>query len=81
MIDPKGIDDFVNKLASMVPGPMTQAGEELEKNFKAGLQGFLQKANLVTREEFDVQSALLERSRARLLELEKRLADLESPQP
>ena len=81
MIDPKGIDDFVRKLSSMVPPPLAQAGDELEKNFKAGLQGFLQKADLVTREEFDVQTALLERSRLRLAELEERLAALENQQP
>ncbi len=78
MIDPKGIDELVSRLAAMVPAPLNQAGEELEKSFKAGLQGFLQKADLVTREEFDVQTALLARCRDRLAELEARLAALEA---
>ena len=78
MIDPKALDDLARKFSSMIPEPLGQAGEEMEKNFKAGLQGLLNKMDLVTREEYDVQVELLEKSRQRLVELEARIAALES---
>lgn len=78
MIDPKGLDEMARKLTALIPEPIGQAQEEMEKNFKAGLQGLLNKMDLVTREEYDVQVQLLERSRERLNELEQRLAALES---
>ena len=53
----------------------------LERNFKAVLQGGLAKLDLVTRQEFDIQAAVLRRSRERLEELEKRIAALEKPPP
>ena len=50
---------------------------DLEQNFKGVLAGGLAKLDLVTREEFDVQTAVLKRTRAKLTALEKRLAELE----
>jgi len=51
---------------------------DLEQNFKGVLQGQLARLELVTREEFDVQAAVLKRTRAKLAALEKRLAELEA---
>ena len=51
--------------------------EDLESNIHALLQGALSRMNLVTREEFDVQSALLQRTREKLEKLEKLLNELE----
>jgi hypothetical protein len=50
---------------------------DVEKNLKAGLTAWLARLDLVTREEFDVQAETLARTRARLQELENRLAQLE----
>jgi BMFP domain-containing protein YqiC len=50
---------------------------DVEKNLKAGLTAWLARLDLVTREEFDVQAETLARTRARLQELEARLAQLE----
>jgi BMFP domain-containing protein YqiC len=50
---------------------------DLEQNFKGVLQGGLARFDLVTREEFDVQAVVLKRTREKLAELERRLADLE----
>jgi BMFP domain-containing protein YqiC len=54
---------------------------DLEQNFKGVLQSQLAKLDLVTREEFDVQSAVLKRTREKLAALEQRLAALEGPGP
>lgn len=51
---------------------------DIERNLKAMLAQTFQRLELVTREEFDVQAELLQRARARLDELEKRLKDLEN---
>ena len=51
---------------------------DIEKNLKALLAGWFDRLDLVSREDFDVQRKLLERAQAKLAELEKRLADIES---
>jgi BMFP domain-containing protein YqiC len=80
--DPKSLDELARKLAEAVPPGLAALGNDLEQNFKAVLQGGLAKLDLVTRQEFDIQAAVLRRSRERLEELEKRIAALEkAPAP
>jgi BMFP domain-containing protein YqiC len=50
---------------------------DLEENFKAVLQSGLTKLDLVSRQEFDVQAAVLKRTREKLEALEKRVSDME----
>jgi BMFP domain-containing protein YqiC len=52
--------------------------EDLENNFRAVLRANLGKLDLAGRDEFDAQRKVLERTRARLEELEKRVAELEA---
>jgi ubiquinone biosynthesis accessory factor UbiK len=52
--------------------------EDLENNFRAVLRANLGKLDLAGREEFDAQRKVLERTRARLEELEKRVTELET---
>jgi len=56
-------------------------GEDMERNFKSLLQSALARMDLVTREEFDVQMAVLARTREKLEALEARLAELEGRPP
>jgi BMFP domain-containing protein YqiC len=51
--------------------------EDIENNLRAVLRANLGKLDLAGREEFDAQRKVLERTRARLEELEKRVAELE----
>lgn len=71
------LDDLARQLAQAVPKNLRVLGEDVERNFKALLQSGLERMDLVTREEFDVQAAVLERTRAKLEQLDARLADLE----
>jgi BMFP domain-containing protein YqiC len=71
------LDDLARRLADSVPESVRNLGRDLEGNFKAVLQAQLAKLDLVTRQDFDVQSAILERTRAKLSELEARLSELE----
>jgi BMFP domain-containing protein YqiC len=76
--DPRLIDDLARRLAGSVPESVVALRRDLELNFKGVLQGQLARLELVTREEFDVQAAVLKRTRAKLAALEKRLAELEA---
>jgi ubiquinone biosynthesis accessory factor UbiK len=76
--DPRLIDDLARRLAGSVPESVAALRRDLEQNFKGVLAGGLAKLDLVTREEFDVQAAVLKRTRAKLTALEKRIAELES---
>ena len=75
--DPRLIDDLARRLAGAVPESVVALRRDLEQNFKGVLQGGLAKLDLVTREEFDVQAAVLKRTREKLAALEQRLAELE----
>jgi BMFP domain-containing protein YqiC len=76
--DPRLIDDLARRLAGAVPESVVALRRDLEQNFKGVLQGQLARLELVTREEFDVQAAVLKRTREKLAALEKRLAELEA---
>lgn len=75
-----GLDDLAKKLSSLLPEPVRHMQEDMEKNMRGLLESGLQKMNLVTREEFDIQSAVLLRTREKLEALEQRLAALEAQQ-
>jgi len=71
------LDDLARQLAQSLPQNLRALGDDLERNFKALLHSGLERMDLVTREEFDVQSAVLERTREKLEALEARVAELE----
>ena len=75
MFPPKSLDEIAAKLSEVVADSPVK---DFKKNARALLaQGFA-KLDLVTREEFDVQAALLSRTREKLQELETRVAALET---
>jgi BMFP domain-containing protein YqiC len=79
-MDPRFIDDLARRLSSAVPPGVTALRRDLEDNFKAVLQSALTRLDLVSRQEFDVQAAVLRRTREKLEALEARLATLETGQ-
>jgi BMFP domain-containing protein YqiC len=78
MIDLKTIDDLARRLNDLVPPGLKDARADLEQNFKATLQAGLARLDLVTREEFDVQRAVLLRTREKVEELERVVAAMET---
>lgn len=78
MFDPKAIDEIANRLAGAIPPGFNNLKEDLEKTFRAILQGALGKLDLVTREEFEVQKAVLAKTRSKLEVLEQKVADWEA---
>lgn len=81
MIDPKTADDTTQRVMDLLLTGMRDLRHDMEKNARAALQSTFIKLDLVTREEFDVQSALLARTRAKLEALERQLAQLEKKVP
>ncbi len=71
------ISDLASKLADAVPEGLRSMRKDLEENFRSVLAAGLGKLDLVTREEFDVQEAVLARTREKLEALEKRLEEHE----
>src|SRR5690606_16732246 len=78
MIDLGHIDDLARRLSSLVPPGLRESREELQENFKSVLQAGLARLDLVTREEFDVQQAVLLRTREKLEALQAQVAALEA---
>ncbi|AAM43104.1 accessory factor UbiK family protein [Xanthomonas campestris] len=78
MIDFNQLDDLARRLSDLVPPGLRQSREELQSTFKGALQAGLGKLDLVTREEFDVQRAVLLRTREKLDALEQTVAALEA---
>lgn len=71
------VEMLARKLAESVPPGLRSVREELEQNFRGVLKAGLGKMDLVTREEFEVQEAVLARTRSKLDGLEERLESLE----
>ena len=78
MIDPKILDNLASRLAAALPPGIKEIKQDAEKNFRAILDGTFAKLNLVTREEFDVQAAVLSRTHAKVKELEEQIMHLET---
>ena len=71
------IENLARKLAETVPEGLRSMRKDLEENFRSVLKSGLGKLDLVTREEFEVQEAVLARTREKLAAIEKRLAEYE----
>lgn len=71
------LDELVNRVISSLPRDLDLARKDIEKNLKSAISAGLARMDLVTREEYDIQLALLQRTREKLENLEKKLTDLE----
>lgn len=77
MLDKLNLDEISRRLSEAVPSGLGGLSADLEKTFRGILQAAFEKMNLVSREEFDVQRAVLARTRAKVDALEARVAELE----
>ena len=78
MLDPKLFDDLSRRIAGSMPQGFQVLQDDLQRNLKASLESTLGRLNLVTREEFEVQQAVLARTREKLKALEERVTALEA---
>ncbi len=78
MINTEFLDNLVRQVMQRLPGSDSRLVDDLEKNLRAAMYGVFSRMDLVTREEFDLQTELLARSRAKLEQLEQQIAELEA---
>ncbi len=77
MFDSKFFDALSKKLTDVLPDSFHDAKKDLEKNFHSVLQSAFSKLDLVTRDEFDVQTKVLSKTRLKLEELAEKIEELE----
>ena len=73
--NPAFLNDLADKLGDLIK---QSPARDIEHNLKAGVTAMLGKLDMVSREEFDVQTEVLARTREKLAALEARLAELEN---
>lgn len=78
MIDPKKIEQIARQIQESMPKGIREFGDDIEKKVRQVLQSQLSRLDLVNRDEFDVQTQVLLRTREKLAALEQRLTELES---
>ena len=78
MIDPKKIEQIARQVHESMPQGIREFGEDVEKKIRLILQSQLTRLDLVNREEFDVQTQVLLRTREKLALLEQRVGALEA---
>lgn len=76
MLDPKILEDIGARLSGIIAASPVA---DIEKNARALLSSAFARLDLVSREEFDIQTQLLQRTREKLQALEARLDRMESP--
>jgi len=77
MADSRLLEDLVARLARVLPPGLSSVRAELEDNFRSILRNNLERFDLVSRDRFEAQARLLQKTEARLAELEQRLEQLE----
>lgn len=77
-MDNNVIEELNKRLGEILPPGVNVLKEDAEKNIRNVLHAAFSKMDLVTREEFEVQAKVLQRSREKLEALEKQIAELES---
>ncbi|WP_435237107.1 ubiquinone biosynthesis accessory factor UbiK [Psychromonas sp. PT13] len=78
MFNPQKLEDIAKQVTDAMPTSVKNLGEEVDRKMKQVLQAQLGKLDMVSREEFDVQTQVLLRTREKLAEMENKLVELES---
>jgi len=81
MLKSEKVEDFFQDFLKMLPEDLRVYRQDLMNNLRAALNGALARMDLVTREEFDIQSELLAKTRLLVDELEKKIGELEQHLP
>lgn len=77
MIDARIIDEISESLDRYLPDSFKAVKGDVEKNVRSALQAGFERMDLVTREDYEIQVAMVAKMRDRLVELEQRVAEME----
>ncbi|SHO55483.1 ubiquinone biosynthesis accessory factor UbiK [Vibrio quintilis] len=77
MFDPKKLEQIAKQIHDSMPQPVKELGADVEQKVRQVIQGQLNKLDVVSREEFDVQTQVLMRTREKLTQLEAKVAEME----
>jgi BMFP domain-containing protein YqiC len=77
MINAKKIEEIAKQVTESIPPSLKDMANDFEDKAKSVLQSKLSKLDVVSREEFDVQTQVLIKTRVKIAELEAKLAELE----
>lgn len=77
MFNPKKLEEIVKQLGDAMPTGVKSFGEDVDRKIKQVLQAQLGKLDMVSREEFDVQTHVLLRTREKLAEMEAKFVELD----
>ncbi|EFP95102.1 ubiquinone biosynthesis accessory factor UbiK, partial [Vibrio caribbeanicus] len=78
MFDPKKLEQLAKQIHDSMPAPVRELGADVDQKVRQVIQGQLTKLDVVSREEFDVQTQVLLRTRQKLADMEQKLADIEA---
>ncbi len=78
MFDPKKLEQIAKQIHDSMPQPVKDLGSDVEQKVRQVIQGQLNKLDVVSREEFDVQTQVLLRTRQKLNEMEQKISELEA---
>ncbi|MGF1713619.1 accessory factor UbiK family protein [Photobacterium chitinilyticum] len=78
MFDPKKLEQVAKQIHESMPQPVKELGNDVEQKVRQVIQAQLGKLDVVSREEFDVQTQVLLRTRQKLTELEQKMSELET---
>ncbi|MFK5985763.1 MAG: accessory factor UbiK family protein [Pseudomonadota bacterium] len=71
------LEDLASKIGNLLPPAPTELKKEVEESIRQAIRSSITRLDLVTRDEFEIQSAVLQRTRMKLEALEKKVAELE----
>ncbi|MGO2510032.1 MAG: ubiquinone biosynthesis accessory factor UbiK [Vibrio hibernica] len=77
MFDAKKLEQIAKQIHESMPAPVKDLGSDVNKKVQQVIQGQLNKLDVVSREEFDIQTQVLLRTRQKLNELETKLSEIE----
>lgn len=77
MFDPKKLEQVAKQIHDAMPQPVKNLGADVDQKVRQVIQGQLNKLDVVSREEFEVQTQVLLRTRQKLTEMEAKLAEIE----
>jgi hypothetical protein len=81
MFTPKDAQDMAKQFVDSLPPGLKSLNQQFEEHLRQFLQSWFSKMSLVTREEFDIQTQVLTKTRQKLEQLEAKLASLEARLP